>query len=82
MIDYYFSFSYTKHRDTEETLATLEKLEMEEDKTSDAELAKMFGIDEDPKWHDGTLPWYRKLKPIIWQMFNEPNSSSTAKVSC
>lgn len=53
---------------------------MEEDKTSDADLAKMFGIDEDPQWHDGTLPWYRKLKPIIWQMFNEPNSSRTAKV--
>lgn len=32
--------TYTKHRDTEETLATLERLGIHEDRSSDADLAK------------------------------------------
>lgn len=72
--------TYTKHRDTEETLATLERLALDDEKTSSEELARMFGLDEDPDWQEGTLPWYKRVKPIIWQMFNEPNSSKTAKV--
>ena len=79
-VEYCCYKTYTKHRDTEETLATLEKLEMEEDRTSDADLARMFGIDEDPRWLNGTLPFYKKIKPIVWQLFNEPNSSRLAKV--
>ena len=72
--------TYTKHRDTEETLATLEKLSLNDDKTSKEELARIFGLDEDPKWQNGSLPFYAKIRPIVWQMFNESNSSKTAKV--
>ncbi len=53
---------------------------MEEEKTPEDELAIMFGFDEDPDWEKGTLPWYKKLKPVVWQMFYESNSSKTAKV--
>ena len=53
---------------------------MDDEKTSSEELARMFGLDEDQDWEEGTLPWYKRVKPIIWQMFNEPNSSKTAKV--
>jgi hypothetical protein len=72
--------TYTKHRDTQETLITLEKLASEENKSSDAELARMFGLDEDPRWQMGTLPWYKKAQPVIWQLFYEPSSSKLAKV--
>jgi len=72
--------TYTKHRDTEETLATLESLALDEDATPKEELARKFGFDEDPRWLKGTLPWYRKIQPVIWQFFDEPRSSITAKI--
>ncbi|CAF0885174.1 unnamed protein product [Brachionus calyciflorus] len=71
--------TYTKHRDTEETLETLERLCSEEEKTSKEDLAIMFGFDEDSRYHNNNLPWYLKIKPIIWQMFHEPNSSRASK---
>jgi hypothetical protein len=61
-------------------LATLEKLSLNDDKTSKDELARIFGLDEDPKWQSGSLPFYTKIRPIVWQLFNESNSSKTAKV--
>lgn len=75
--------TYTKHRDTEETLATLERLALDDEKTSSEELAKMFGFEEEFNefMRGGQLPWYKKTKPIVWQMFNEPYSSQTAKVT-
>jgi hypothetical protein len=75
--------TYTKHRDTEETLATLERLSLDEEKTSSEELARMFGIEDEFNGYQkcGKLPWYKKAKPIIWQMFYEPHSSKTARVN-
>jgi potassium voltage-gated channel Shaw-related subfamily C protein 1 len=72
--------TYTKHRDTEETLATLERLALDEDGTPKEELARKFSLEDDPRWHNGTLPFYLKIKPIVWQLFEEPNSSKFAKV--
>ena len=72
--------TYTKHRNTEETLEKLEKLCLDDEKTSDNDLAIMFGLDEDPNWQNGTLPWYRKIQPLVWQLFYEPQSSRTAMV--
>ena len=34
-----------------------------------------------PNWLNGTLPWYRKIQPFIYQLFYEPQSSKAAKVS-
>ena len=72
--------TYTKHRNTEETLAKLESMCLDEEKTTDLELAVMFKLDEDPNWINGTLPWYKKVQPIIYQLFYEPQSSKTARV--
>ena len=71
--------TYTKHRDTEETLATLETLALDEEGTSKEDLARKFKLDDDPRWNSGTLPFYIKIKPIIWQFFEEPNSSKFAR---
>lgn len=73
--------TYTRHRDTEETLATLERLYSLEEKTSDQDLAKLFGFEDDPRWKNGSLPRHKKIKPILWRLFHEPNSSKTAKVT-
>lgn len=72
--------TYTRHRDTEETLSTLDTLALDEDATSKEELARKFKIDEDPRWLEGRLPFYIKVKPIVWQLFEEPSSSKLAKV--
>jgi hypothetical protein len=72
--------TYTKHRDTEETLLNLDKLSLDEERSPDHELARIFKLEDDPDWQRGTLPWYKKLKPLIWQLFNEPHSSKTSKV--
>ena len=72
--------TYTKHRNTEETLTKLESLCLDEEKTTEQELAVMFNLDEDPNWLNGTLPWYRKIQPFIYQLFYEPQSSKAAKV--
>ncbi len=74
--------TYTKHRDTQETLATLERLSLDDDKTSSEDLAKMFGFEEEYRdfQRGASLPWYKRYKPVVWQMFYEPYSSKTAKV--
>jgi hypothetical protein len=38
-------------------------------------------LDEDPNYQMAQLPWYQKIKPLIWQLMNESNSSKTAKVN-
>ena len=63
-------------------MATLERLSLDEEKTPSEELAKMFHLEDE--YHDykkgRKFPWYKRAKPIIWQMFNEPYSSKTAKL--
>jgi potassium voltage-gated channel Shaw-related subfamily C member 1 len=75
---------YTKHRHTEETLATLEILSRNNELKTDEELAQMFGlIDEhsDRQIKDiRLLPFHIRIKLIVWKLFNESNSSRTAKV--
>ena len=68
-----------QHRDTQETLAVLDRLDLDTDKPSAEETAKKFGFEDD--YYAGDLSWWQKTKPKIWSMFDEPYSSSTAKVS-
>lgn len=68
-----------QHRDTQETLAVLDRLDLDTEKPSDEELARKFGFEED--YYKGTLSWWQKLKPKMWSLFDEPYSSNTAKVS-
>lgn len=60
------------------TLAILDKLDLDSEKPSDEEVARLFGYED--AYHTGTLTKWQKLKPKIWALFDEPYSSSFAKV--
>ncbi|KAJ3644498.1 hypothetical protein Zmor_022223 [Zophobas morio] len=70
--------TYTQHRDTQETLAVLDRLDLDTEKPSDEEIARKFGFEED--YFKGTLSWWQMIKPKIWSLFDEPYSSTAAKV--
>ncbi|XP_064108387.1 potassium voltage-gated channel protein Shaw-like isoform X2 [Macrobrachium nipponense] len=70
--------TYTAHRDTQETLAVLDRLDLDTDKPSDEETARKFGFEDD--YFNGTLNWWQKTKPKLWSLFDEPYSSQAAKV--
>ncbi|XP_018791704.1 PREDICTED: potassium voltage-gated channel protein Shaw isoform X1 [Bactrocera latifrons] len=69
--------TYTQHRDTQETLAVLDRLDLDTEKPSEEELARKFGFEED--YYKGTLSWWQEMKPRIWSLFDEPYSSNAAK---
>lgn len=69
--------TYTQHRDTQETLAVLDRLDLDTEKPSEEDLAKKFGYEED--YYKGSISWWMRLKPKIWTTFDEPYSSSAAK---
>lgn len=70
--------TYTTHRDTRETLQILDRLDLDSDKPSDEEIMKKFGLEEEFK--NSRLSAWQKFKPRVWLLFEEPNSSLTAKV--
>lgn len=72
------SFCNLQHRDTQETLAVLDRLDLDSEKPSDEELARKFGFEED--YFKGTVSWWQRLKPQLWSLFDEPYSSNAAKV--
>lgn len=75
--------TYTQHRDTQETLAVLDRLDLDGEKLSEEEIARKFNWDDESKYVNGVLPWYRQLQPKLWQLFDEPYSSNSAKaVAC
>ncbi|GFR26185.1 potassium voltage-gated channel protein Shaw [Trichonephila clavata] len=69
--------TYTQHRDTKETLAVLDQLDLDTEKPSDEEIALKFGMEEEFK--AGTLSCWQKIKPKMWALFDEPYSSTPAK---
>jgi potassium voltage-gated channel Shaw-related subfamily C protein len=71
--------TYTKHRSTAETLAILDSLELDTVRSSQQEVIKKFGWDDDFDYIQGNLPRYKKMMMIIWQIFEEPRSSTIAK---
>ncbi|CAG9129489.1 unnamed protein product [Plutella xylostella] len=70
--------TYTQHRDTQETLAVLDRLDLDTEKPSDEEVARKFGFEED--YYKGTVSWWQHLKPQMWSLFDEPYSSNAAKI--
>lgn len=70
--------TYTQHRDTQETLAVLDRLDLDTEKPSDEEIAKKFGMEED--YFAGRMSWWQKLQPKMWSLFDEPYSSTAAKI--
>ncbi|XP_022822943.1 potassium voltage-gated channel protein Shaw-like isoform X1 [Spodoptera litura] len=70
--------TYTQHRDTQETLAVLDRLDLDTEKPTDEEVARKFGFEED--YMKGTVSWWQHLKPQMWSLFDEPYSSNAAKI--
>ncbi len=66
-------------RDTKETLAILDSLDLDADKLDDDELYRKFGLEE--KFKNNQLNAWQKFQPKIWAIFDEPYSSLPAKVS-
>jgi potassium voltage-gated channel Shaw-related subfamily C protein len=72
--------TYTKHRSTAETLSILDSLELDTVRSSQQEVIKKFGWDDNFDYIQGHLPRYKKFMMIIWQIFEEPRSSAMAKL--
>lgn len=70
--------TYTQHRDTQDVLSVLDRLEVDTDKPTDEEVYNRFGWEED--YLNGTLSHWQKLKPKGWSLFDDPSSSQLAKV--
>uniref|UniRef100_A0AAG5D7L2 BTB domain-containing protein n=2 Tax=Anopheles atroparvus TaxID=41427 RepID=A0AAG5D7L2_ANOAO len=70
--------TYTQHRDTQETLAVLERLDLDTEKPTEEELARKFGYEDD--YLKGTVSWWQHTKPQMWSLFDEPYSSNAAKI--
>lgn len=70
--------TYTGHRNTEEVLAILDKLDIDTDQKSEEEIMKNFNLENE--YRDGTLNAWQRIRPKIWTMFDEPYSSNFAKV--
>ncbi|KAK2705403.1 potassium voltage-gated channel protein Shaw-like [Artemia franciscana] len=69
--------TYTIHRDTQNTLAILDKLDIDSEKPTDEEIARKFGYEEE--FVAGNLTTWQHIKPRIWSLFDEPGSSAGAK---
>lgn len=73
--------TYSIHRDTQATLAILDELDVEGEKLSDEEIARLFGFEDE--YNRGTLTRWQKVRPRIWALFDEPYSSTAAKcIAC
>lgn len=70
--------TYTTHRDTQETLQTLDRLDLDTDKPTEEDIMKKFGLEV--QYQTGQLSCWERVKPRIWALFDEPYSSSVAKV--
>lgn len=67
-----------QHRNTQETLAVLDRLDLDTEKPSEEEIARKFGFEDD--YNKGRVSWWQQMKPQIWSLFDEPYSSNAAKV--
>ena len=75
--------TYTRHRDTQETLAILDKIEIDgnDEKPDQDQILKRFGIPDDQIKNKSKIPPITKLQIYLWKLFDEPRSSKWAKVS-
>jgi len=71
--------TYTTHRDTQETLQTLDRLDLDTDKPTEEDIMKKFGLES--SYQTGDLSCWQRIKPRVWALFEEPYSSTYAKVS-
>ena len=62
----------------QQTLAILDKLDIETEKPTEEEMARKFGYEED--FLAGRLSRWQRIKPATWSLFDEPYSSPAATV--
>ncbi|XP_055680302.1 potassium voltage-gated channel protein Shaw-like [Lutzomyia longipalpis] len=67
--------TYSIHRDTQNTLAILDKLDLDNEQPSEEAISRLFGFEE-----SGDVSCWQRLRPKIWAMFDEPSSSTGAKI--
>jgi potassium voltage-gated channel Shaw-related subfamily C protein 1 len=72
--------TYTRHRDTQETLQILDRLDLDTDKQTEDDILKKFKLNDKYSSLDEVAPW-RRIKPKVWALVEEPYSSTAAKVS-
>jgi len=70
--------TYTIHRDTQATLAILDKLDIETENPTEEEVARKFGWEDDYLADDLSL--WQRVKPKIFSLFDEPHSSTCARI--
>lgn len=70
--------TYTQHRDTQDVLEVLDRLEGDPEHPTDEEVYLKFGYEED--YLNNTLNVWQKVKPKMWTLFDDPSSSQLAKV--
>jgi len=70
--------TYTRHRDTRETLQILDRLDLDTDKPTEDEIMARFGFEE--QFRTAQLTCWQRVRPKIWLLFEEPNSTLAAKV--
>ncbi|XP_076437662.1 potassium voltage-gated channel protein Shaw-like [Babylonia areolata] len=71
--------TYTQHRDTQDVLAILDRLDLDTDKPTEEDIMKKFGHKEEFKLVSELNCWQR-VQPKIWALFDEPYSSTSAKI--
>ncbi len=57
----------------------IDRLDVDTEKPNEEEIAKRFGWEDD--YYSGNLSWWQRLKPQVWSLFDEPWSSTYARVS-
>ncbi|XP_060590321.1 potassium voltage-gated channel protein Shaw-like isoform X5 [Ruditapes philippinarum] len=70
--------TYTTHRDTQDVLGILDRLDLDTDKPTEDDIMKKFGWEEQHR--AGELNFWQRIQPKIWALFDEPYSSTSAKV--
>lgn len=73
-----FFFTRT-HTHKQSTLAILDKLELDDEELSEEALARLFGFDDSLR-RNNDLSFWQRTKPKIYALFDEPSSSTGAKV--
>ncbi|XP_075980543.1 potassium voltage-gated channel protein Shaw-like isoform X2 [Anticarsia gemmatalis] len=71
--------TYSIHRDTQNTLAILDKLDIDSEKPSEEEIARLFGYED--AYLAGDLGVWQRVKPKVWALFDEPSSKVIKVIS-
>ncbi|XP_037034250.1 potassium voltage-gated channel protein Shaw-like [Bradysia coprophila] len=70
--------TYSIHRDTQNTLAILDKLDLDNEEPTEEAVARLFGFED--ALLNGELSCWQRTKPKIWALFDEGSSSTGARV--